>query len=123
MRVIGSLALFGFLIGLMIGRLLQPDPLWLKQVEVQDGELVLWFDVEPKPREEHAGGVYALRLESFGREQQGQLSVQGKRANWRLQRQRRDLLLRVVAARPLRGAWRAEELDGRWRLLVQLTHE
>ncbi|MDP3814579.1 hypothetical protein [Pseudomonas sp.] len=122
-RVIGSLALFGFLIGMMIGRLLQPEPLWLKQVEERDGELALWFNVEPKPRAEQAAGVFVLRFESFGREQQGQLSVQGKTANWRLQRERRDLLLRVVAARPLRGEWRAEELDGRWRLLVSLEHE
>jgi hypothetical protein len=122
-RVIGSLALFGFLLGLMIGRLLQPEPLWLKQVEVRDGELALWFNVEPKPRAGHTAGVFVLGFESFGREQQGQLNVQGKTANWRLQRERRDLLLRVVAARPLRGEWRAEELDGRWRLLVSLEQE
>ena len=99
MRVIGSLALFGFLIGLMIGRLFQPDPLWLERVEEREQGLELWFNVEPVPREEHAGGVFILRLESFGREQQGQLQVQG------------------------RGDWRAEEVDGRWRLLVSLVEQ
>ena len=123
MRVIASVAVFGFLIGLMIGRLLQPDPLWLDRVDVIDQGLELWFNVEPIPREEHAGGVFILRLESFGRQQQGQLQVQGRLANWRLQRERRDLLLRVVAARPLRGEWRAEEVDGRWRLLVSLVEQ
>ena len=122
-RVIGSLALFGFLIGLMIGRLFQPDPLWLERVEVREQGLELWFNVEPVPREEHAGGVFILRLESFGREQQGQLQVQGRLANWRLQRERKDLVLRVLAARPLRGEWRAEEVDGRWRLLVSLVEQ
>ncbi|VXB92404.1 conserved hypothetical protein [Pseudomonas sp. 8BK] len=122
-RVIASLAVFGFLIGLMIGRLLQPDPLWLDRVEVLDDGLVLWFNVEPVPREEHAAGVFILRLQSFGRQQHGQLQVQGKLANWRLQRERRDLLLRVVAARPLRGEWRAEEVDGRWRLVVSLVEQ
>lgn len=122
-RVIGSLALFGFLIGLMIGRLLQPDPLWLDRVEVLEDGLALWFNVEPVPREEHAGGVFILRLQSFGREQQGQLQVQGKLANWRLQRERRDLLLRVLAARPLRGEWRAEEVDGLWRLTISLAEQ
>ncbi|MDX1297124.1 MAG: hypothetical protein R3260_02640 [Pseudomonas sp.] len=122
-RVIGSLSLFGLLIGLMIGRMFQPDPLWLKQVEVREQGLELWFNVEPLPREEHAGGVFILRLESFGREQQGQLRVQGRLANWRLQRERKDLLLRVVAARPLRGEWRAEEVDGRWRLVVSLAEQ
>jgi hypothetical protein len=122
-RVIGSLSLFGLLIGLMIGRLFQPDPLWLKQVEVREQGLELWFNVEPVPRAEHADGVFILRLQSFGREQQGQLQVQGRLANWRLQRERKDLLLRVVAARPLRGEWRAEEVDGRWRLLVSLLEQ
>ncbi|MBU0809472.1 MAG: hypothetical protein KKD30_13145 [Gammaproteobacteria bacterium] len=122
-RVIGSLALFGFLIGLMIGRLFQPDPLWLERVEVREQGLELWFNVEPVPREEHADGVFILRLESFGREQQGQLQVQGRLANWRLQRERKDLVLRVLAARPLRGEWRAEEVDGRWLLLVSLTEQ
>ena len=123
MRVIASLALFGFLIGLMIGRLLQPDPLWLDRVEVVEQGFELWFNVEPVPREEHANGVFILRLQSFGRQQQGQLQVQGRVANWRLQRERRDLLLRVVAARPLRGEWRAEEVGGRWRLLVSLMEQ
>ncbi len=123
MRVIASLAVFGFLIGLMIGRLLQPDPLWLERVEVVEQGLELWFNVEPLPREEHAGGVFILRLQSFGRQQQGQLHVQGKLANWRLQRERRDLLLRVVAARPLRGEWRADEVDGRWRLVISLVEQ
>ncbi|WP_298184913.1 hypothetical protein [uncultured Pseudomonas sp.] len=122
-RVIASLAVFGFLIGLMIGRMLQPEPLWLERVEVLDNGLALWFNVEPLPREEHAGGVFIVRLESFGRQQQGQLRVQGRLANWRLQRERKDLLLRVVAARPLRGEWRAEELDGRWRLVVSLAEQ
>lgn len=107
----------------MIGRLLQPDPLWLERVDVIEQGLELWFNVEPLPREEHAGGVFILRLQSFGRQQQGQLHVQGKLANWRLQRERRDLLLRVVAARPLRGEWRAEEVDGRWRLVVSLVEQ
>lgn len=122
-RVIGSLGLFGLLLGLMIGRLLQPDPLWLKQVEVVGQGLELWFNVAPSVRAEHAAGVFVLRMQSFGREQQGQLSVQGKTANWRIQRDRRDLLVRVVAARPLRGEWHAEEVDGRWRLRISLEHE
>lgn len=107
----------------MIGRLFQPDPLWLDRVEVREPSLELWFNVEPVPHEEHAGGVFILRLESFGREQQGQLQVQGRLANWRLQRERKDLVLRVLAARPLRGEWRAEEVDGRWRLLVSLVEQ
>lgn len=121
--MIGSLALFGFLIGLMIGRMFQPNPLWLASVEVTEQELQLWFNVEPKVRADHIDGAFFLRVESLGREQQGQLHLQGKLVNWRVRREERELLLRVVAARPLRGEWRAEELDGRWRLTVSLAYE
>lgn len=107
----------------MIGRLLQPDPQWLREVQVQENALVLWLDAEPQPRISHAAGVFSLRLESLGREQQGQVSVQGNKANWRLQREDSDLLLRVVAARPLLGTWRAQAMDGRWRLIVSLMQE
>jgi hypothetical protein len=122
-RVIASLGVFGFLIGLMIGRMFQPDPLWLERVDVLEQRLEFWFNVEPVPHEEHVGGVVILRLQSFGREQQGQLEVQGRLANWRLQRERRDLVLKVVAARPLRSEWRAEEVGGRWRLVVSLMEQ
>src|SRR3990167_2642786 len=122
-RVIGSLALFGFLLGLMIGRMLQPDPLRLASVEVAEEGLQLWFNVEPQVRAGHIEGAFFLRVESLGREHQGQLRLQGKVVNWRLRREGRDLLLRLVAARPLRGEWHAEELNGRWRLRVSLAYE
>lgn len=122
-RVIGSLALFGFLIGLMIGRMLQPDPLRLASVEVAEQGLQLWFNVEPKVRADHIEGAFFLRFESLGREQQGQLHLQGRVVNWRVRREGRELLLRMVAARPLHAEWRAEELDGRWRLTVSLAYE
>jgi hypothetical protein len=121
LRVIASLAVFAFLIGLMIGRLVHPDPQWLRDVRVIDQGLELWFDEEPKPQVGEAEGVFLLRIESFGKEGSGQLQVGGHRANWRIVRERRDLLLKVVAARPLQGTWRAQEADGRWRLAISLT--
>ena len=122
-RVIASLGILGFLIGLMIGRALQPDPLWLDRVEVVDQTLHLWFNVEPSARDESAAGVVSLRFQSFGREYKGQLSVNGRQANWRFERQRRDLVLRVVAARPLLSEWRAEQVGGDWRLVVSLSEQ
>lgn len=121
--MIGSLALLGFLLGLMIGRLLQPDPLWLKEVEVVEGGLLLWFNEQPAVRVGHVDGTFMLRVKSLGREQQGQLQVQGRAANWRLWREERELVLRVVAARALRGQWQAEEVEGRWRLSISLHAE
>ena len=121
--MIGSLALFGFLLGLMIGRLLQPDELRLQEVEVAEQGLHLWFNVEPSVRAGHFDGAFVLRVECLGREQHGQLRVRGKAVNWRLRREGRELVLRVVAARPLRGEWRAEERGGRWRLTVSLAEQ
>lgn len=114
------MSLFGFLIGLMIGRLLQPDPARLDRIEATARGLELWFNVAPKLRAEPFDGAFILRIETFGREQQGQLQLGGKGVNWGLKREGRDMLLRLVAARKLRGAWRGEALEGGWRLSVTL---
>lgn len=121
MRVIGSLAIFGFLIGLMIGRLFHPDAMHLKAVETEDDRLLLWFNVEPQVQVSDAHGTFALRFKGLGRERQGQLQIAGRVANWRVVRDGRELELRVVAARPLRAAMDAEEVEGRWRLTVRLA--
>ncbi|MFI8480375.1 hypothetical protein ACIGCM_07380 [Pseudomonas sp. NPDC078700] len=123
LRVIGSLAIFGFLIGLMFGDLFHPDALRLDRVEVQEDQLQLWFNEQPTPQAREYNGAYLLRLETLGREQQGQLQLNGRAANWRLQRDKRELLLTVLAARPLRGEWRADEVDGQWRLTVSLMEQ
>lgn len=121
MRVIGSLAIFGFLIGLMIGRLFHPDAMHLKAVETEDDRLLLWFNVEPQVQVSDAHGTFALRFMGLGRERQGQLQIAGRAANWRVVRDGRELEVRVVAARPLRAAMDAEEVEGRWRLTVRLA--
>ncbi|MBU1332775.1 MAG: hypothetical protein KJ884_06810 [Gammaproteobacteria bacterium] len=123
LRVILSLGIFGFLIGLMIGRLLQPDPLRLDRVETADQALQLWFNVEPQLQATYVSGTVILRFEAFGREREGQLRWADRLANWRVTRERRDLVLRVVAARPLRAEWRAEAVDGEWRLTVSLLEQ
>ncbi|QLC73437.1 hypothetical protein LPB260_22145 [Pseudomonas sp. LPB0260] len=123
LKVIASLALFGFLIGLMIGRLLQPAELRLGEVVATEQGLQLWFNERPEVRAGHFQGAFVLRVATLGREQQGQLRLNGRLVSWRLQRERRELLLRVVAARPLRGEWHAEQVDGRWRLTVRLEEQ
>ena len=96
MRVIGSLAIFGFLIGLMIGRLFHPDAMHLKAVETQDDRLLLWFNVEPQVQVSDAHGTFALRFKGLGRERQGQLQIAGRVANWRVVRDGRELELRCL---------------------------
>ncbi|MET1079606.1 MAG: hypothetical protein ABWY06_16460 [Pseudomonas sp.] len=122
-RVIGSLALFGFLIGMMLGRLQAPEPLRLERVEVQADQLQLWFNEQPRFSGEQVQGALALRFEAQGRAQQGQLDVAGRRVNWRLLRGPQGLSLNLVGARPLRGEWHGAAVRGGWRLTVSLREE
>lgn len=122
-RVIGSLAIVGVMIGLMIGRLTTPDPSVLQQVEVTDGGLVVWFNNEPKLHGEIIDGTVALLFQAEGRAQKGQLKLNGKDVNWRTRASDGGLLLTVLAARPLQGDWAGSEVDDRWRLEIHLREQ
>lgn len=119
----GSLALFGLMVGLMIGRLTTPDPSELQQIEVTDDGLVVWFNNEPKTHGEFVDGSLALLFDAQGRAQNGQLKLEGKSVNWRLLKSKEGLLLSVVAARPLQGEWAGSEVDDRWRLEIHLREQ
>ena len=119
-RVIGSLAIVGMMIGLMIGRLTTPDPSVLERVEVTDGGLVVWFNNEPKLHGEIIDGTIALLFQAQGRPQKGQLKLNGKDVNWRMRKSDGGLLLTVLAARPLQGNWVGSDVDDRWRLEIRL---
>ena len=122
-RVIGSLAIVGMMIGLMIGRLTTPDPTVLQQVEVTEGGLVVWFNNEPKLHGEVIDGTVALLFQAEGKAQKGQLKLNGKDVNWRTRLSDGGLLLTVLAARPLQGDWAASEVDDRWRLEIHLREQ
>lgn len=119
-RVIGSLAIVGLMIGLMIGRLTTPDPSVLQGVEVSESGLVLWFNNEPKLHGEIIDGTLALMFQAEGRAQKGQLKLNGKDVNWRTRASDGGLLLTVLAARPLQGDWAGSKVDERWRLEIRL---
>lgn len=122
-RVMGSLAIVGVMVGLMIGRLTTPEPNELQQIEVADGVLVAWFNNEPKLHGEVIDGSVALLFEAQGRPQKGQFKLNGKDVNWRVRLSDQGLLLTLVAARPLRGEWAGSEVDDRWRLEVRLQEQ
>lgn len=122
-RVIGSLAIVGLMIGLMIGRLTTPDPTVLQQVEVTDGGLVVWFNNAPKLHGEVIDGTVALLFQAEGKAQKGQLKLNGKDVNWRTRASDGGLLLTVLAARPLQGDWAGSEVDDRWRLEIHLREQ
>jgi hypothetical protein len=119
----GSLAIVGVMVGLMIGRLTTPDPIELQQVEVTSDGLVVWFSDEPKTHGEIVDGSLALLFAAEGRAQKGQLKLYDKSANWRVRLSDGGLLLTVVAARPLLGEWVGSEVDDRWRLEIHLREQ
>ena len=119
-RVIGSLAIVGVMVGLMIGRLTTPDPTVLQQVEVSEQGLVVWFNNEPKLHGEIIDGTVALLFQAEGQAQKGQLKLNGRDVNWRTRMSDGGLLLTVLAARPLQGNWVGSEVDDRWRLEIRL---
>ncbi|MGE8337560.1 hypothetical protein [Pseudomonas laurylsulfatiphila] len=123
LQVMGSLAIVGMMIGLMIGRLTTPDPSQLQQVEVMGDGLVVWFNNEPKVHGEIVDGSVALLFGAEGKAQKGQLKLGGKDVNWRVRLSDGGLLLTLVAARPLQGEWAGSEVDDRWRLEIHLREQ
>ena len=117
------MALFGLLLGLMIGRLTAPAPAELEEVQAEPDRLVLWFNHETQLHGEHVQGSLAMLFAAQGTAQNGQLRINGKLANWRLAHSDKGLFLNVVAARPLRGEWRGSEEGESWRLEILLREE
>lgn len=119
-RVLGSLAIVGVMVGMMIGRLTAPTPVELQQVDVLTNGLVVWFSDEPKLHGELVDGTLGVLFDAKGKPQNGQLMLNGKNVNWRVRDTDAGLLLTVVAARALQGDWAGAPQDGRWRLQVNL---
>ncbi|WP_150672315.1 hypothetical protein [Pseudomonas fluorescens] len=123
LRVMGSLAIVGVMVGMMIGRLTTPDPSQLQQVEVTNDGLVVWFNNEPKTHGEMVDGSVALLFDAEGKAQKGQLKFGGKDVNWRVRLSDGGVLLTLVAARPLQGEWSGSEVEDRWRLEIHLREQ
>ena len=122
-KVMGSLAIVGVMVGLMIGRLTTPDPIELQQLDTAADGVVVWFNSEPKLHGEHIDGTVALLFDAQGKAASGQLKVNDKDVNWRIRKTDGGLLLNLVAARPLRGEWQGEKAEGRWRLEIHLQEQ
>jgi hypothetical protein len=122
-RFLGSIAIFGVMVGLMVGRLTTPDPIALQQIEALPDGVAVWFNREPQLHGEMIDGAVALLFNAQGQAQQGALKLNGKDVRWRVRKSDRGLLLNLLAARPLRGEWHGATQDGRWRLQVSLREE
>ncbi len=117
------MAIVGLLVGLMIGRSTEPAPLALEQIEELPIGLALWFNRDPQAAVESVNGTVAMRFTAAGQPWRGQLKLGGRDVRWKLERDKRELLLTLLAARPLHAQLRGEALDGRWRLEISLREQ
>lgn len=112
--------MFGLLVGLMIGKVTAPEPRVLEKIEILPAALVLWFNEEPKVHGEVNDGVLAIAFDARGRPGSGQLPLDGRQVNWRVQQGDQGLLLTFIAARAVQGGWAGSKVEGRWRFEVRL---
>ncbi|WP_084311751.1 hypothetical protein [Pseudomonas jinjuensis] len=120
LRVFLSLAVFGLLVGLMLGRLFAPEPQppRLLAVEMQGNSLQLRFDREIRVHAARLDGALALMLDAQGEARQGQGRLGDLPLRWRIQPRDGGLLLSLISTRPLHGSWSESSRDGEWLLTV-----
>jgi hypothetical protein len=123
-RFLGALALLGLLVGMMIGKLVDPGRSVFDRVELlAGGAMNVWFNHAPQVHGEMVDGTVAILFDASGPQLQGQLELQGRQAKWTLRHTDQGLLLNIIAARQLRAQWEGAEVDGRWRLHISLQDE
>lgn len=121
-----SLCVAGLLIGLMIGRLLNPvqeGPPRILAIEPTADGLSITLDAQPAVRAGHLDGALALQIGASGDRQQGQLRIADAPARWTLEPQGDGVRLTLLSTRRLQGTWDSVETAGRWRLNVSARPE
>lgn len=126
LKVMVSLCVLGLLLGLMIGRLVNPPhegPTRILAIEPSPDGLVLTLDAQPAVRAGHLEGVLALQIEAVATAQQGQLRIGDAPVRWKLEPRGKGILLTLLSTRRLQGTWDSAEVGGRWRLTISARPE
>ncbi|MDH0292826.1 hypothetical protein N7414_27210 [Pseudomonas sp. GD04087] len=126
LKVMLSLCVLGLLLGLMIGRLVNPaheGPAQILGIEPSENGLVLILDAQPAVRAGHLDGALALQIDASGKAQQGQMRIGDAPARWKLQPQDNGVVLTLLSTRRLQGTWDSSEVQGRWRLNISARPE
>lgn len=126
LKVLVSLCVLGLLLGLMLGRLVNPPhegPTQILAVEPSANGLVLTLDEQPAVRAGHLEGALALQIEAVATAQQGQLRIGDAPVRWKLEPQGKGVLLTLLSTRRLQGTWDSAEAGGRWRLTISARPE
>lgn len=127
-KVFASLALFGFLVGLMLGRLLEePTTPQNSNTIVQLQTYVDGLGIclsEPAQVQAYAEqGVYQLLLlNSKGQSAHGEFALaDGKPVRWRVEPQKAMTRIVFIALQPVIGQWSARLSDDLWCVDVQVS--
>jgi len=128
LKVFASVALFSFLIGMMLGRLFEEPttPQYsntVVQLQTYANGLGICLS-EPAQVQAHVEqGVYQLLLlNSKGQAAQGEFSLaEGKPVRWRVEPQETMVRIVFIGLQPVIGQWRARLSDELWCVDVQLS--
>lgn len=126
LKVMVSLGVLGLLLGLMLGRLVNPPhegPPQILAVEPSADGLVLVLDAQPAVRAGHLDGALAVQIDAKGDAQQGQLRIGDAPVRWKLEPGEKGVVLTLLSTRRLKGAWDSAEAEGRWRLTISARPE
>lgn len=126
LKVMVSLAVLGLLLGLMLGRLVNPPhegPPQILAVEPSADGLILTLDAQPAVRAGQLDGALALQIQASGKAEQGQLRIGDAPVRWKLEPDGQGVRLTLLSTRRLQGAWDSAEVEGRWRLTVSARPE
>ena len=126
LKVMVSLAVLGLLLGLMLGRLVNPPhegPPQILAVEPSANGLILTLDAQPAVRAGQLDGALALQIQASGKAEQGQLRIGDAPVRWKLEPDEQGVRLTLLSTRRLQGAWDSAEVEGRWRLTVSARPE
>lgn len=126
LKVMVSLAVLGLLLGLMLGRLVNPPhegPPQILAVEPSADGLILTLDAQPAVRAGQLDGALALQIQASGKAEQGQLRIGDAPVRWKLEPDGQGVRLTLLSTRRLQGAWDSAEVEGRWRLTISARPE
>lgn len=128
MKFFASLVLLGFLLGLMIGRALEPERVpapvnHVQQVQTYQDGLALCLARPAQVQATVAHGAYQLVFQNtVGQSAQGELFLaQGEPVRWRLVSQEREARLVFIGLQPVLGRWQPRSTDTQWCVDIQIS--
>lgn len=128
-KFLASLMLFGFLLGLMLGRLTEPPRQYAHrviQVQAYADGLAVCLSAPAEVQSSTLEGAYQLLLQdTLGESAQGELILGSTKGSaepirWLLEQHNGDVRLIFVGLQPLRGRWQPRVTETLWCADIQV---